>query len=119
MNVFIEKRRGYQEPWLRLPDDPKLLLSLSIELETELNSKKLDIPRKLEIYRMLLEINNRLKNYTEVIGWGEKYLKQDPEDKKTKQTELNLWKETIRNCELGRRTGTGITALGDTLSSVS
>lgn len=80
MNVLLEKRRGYPEPWLRLPSDPKELLSLSVDLETELNSCKIDVNRKLEIYRMLMEINNRLKNNPEVIIWGEKYLEFEPED---------------------------------------
>lgn len=80
MNLFLEKRRGYPEPWLRLPDDSKSLLALSINLETELENNKIDIDRKLEIYRMLIEINNRIKNYQEVINWGEKYLEQEPED---------------------------------------
>lgn len=80
MNIILEKRRGYPEPWLRLPGDSKSLLSLSLELETELNNNKVDMQRKLEIYRMLIEINNRLKNYPVVIKWGEKYLEQEPED---------------------------------------
>ncbi len=80
MNIFLEKRRGFPEPWLRLPDDSESLLELSIDLETELSSKKIEANRKLEIYRLLLEINNRLKNYPEVINWGEKYLEQNPED---------------------------------------
>ncbi len=45
-------------------------------------------------------------------------IKKDPEEKRIKEVELNLWKETVKKCESGRRTGTGITALGDTLAAL-
>jgi ribonucleoside-diphosphate reductase alpha chain len=47
-----------------------------------------------------------------------KKIKNDPEDKKIKEVELEIWKKTIEKAELGRRTGTGITALGDTLAAL-
>ena len=80
MNIFLEKKRGYSQPWLRLPSDSKSLLKMSTELETELNMNKWEPERQLEIFRMLLEISNRLKNYQDVIMWGDKYLEIDPED---------------------------------------
>lgn len=45
-------------------------------------------------------------------------VKKDPEDKAIKQRELELWKTVFDKCEKGRRTGTGITALGDTLAAL-
>lgn len=36
--------------------------------------------RVLEIYRILLDINNRLKNYQEIAFWGTKYLEKYPDD---------------------------------------
>ena len=45
-------------------------------------------------------------------------IKKDPEEKRIKEVEINLWEETIKKCESGRRTGTGITALGDTLAAI-
>jgi len=45
-------------------------------------------------------------------------VKKDPEDKAIRQRELDLWKMVYDKCEKGRRTGTGITALGDTLAAL-
>ncbi len=45
-------------------------------------------------------------------------IKKDPEDKHIKQRELDLWKTVYEKCNNGRRTGTGITALGDTLAAL-
>ena len=46
-------------------------------------------------------------------------VKKDPEDKLIRQRELDLWKTIYDKCERGRRTGTGITALGDTLAALN
>ncbi len=43
----------------------------------------------------------------------------DPEPKEEKEIELNLWKKFRENCVLGRRTGLGITALGDALAALN
>ena len=45
-------------------------------------------------------------------------VKKDPEEKAIRQRELDLWKTVYEKCEKGRRTGTGITALGDTLAAL-
>jgi ribonucleoside-diphosphate reductase alpha chain len=42
----------------------------------------------------------------------------DPEPIDVKRIEVDLWKNMRRACERGRRTGTGITALGDTLAAL-
>lgn len=42
----------------------------------------------------------------------------DPENDDTKMIELNLWKDIRNTCEKGRRTGLGITALGDALAAI-
>ena len=45
-------------------------------------------------------------------------IESDPEDFEVKQVELKLWKDVYKTCESGRRTGLGITALGDCLASL-
>jgi len=45
-------------------------------------------------------------------------IKNDPEDSDVKKVELDLWAKIKKTCESGRRTGTGITALGDTLAAL-
>lgn len=42
----------------------------------------------------------------------------DPEPYKYKELELNLWLSIREKCQLGRRTGTGLTGLGDTLAAL-
>ena len=42
----------------------------------------------------------------------------DPESNEIKKTELNLWKKIKEKCEIGRRTGLGITAEGDMLAAL-
>lgn len=45
-------------------------------------------------------------------------IKKDPEPEKVKNVELDLWKQIKYSCYNGRRTGSGITALGDTLAAL-
>ena len=45
-------------------------------------------------------------------------IKDDPEPADIKKVELDLWKRALWTCENGRRTGTGITALGDTIAAL-
>lgn len=45
--------------------------------------------------------------------------KLDTEEKHLKQREIDLWKKLRHTCATGRRTGTGITALGDTLAALN
>ncbi|NBO99474.1 MAG: adenosylcobalamin-dependent ribonucleoside-diphosphate reductase [Proteobacteria bacterium] len=45
-------------------------------------------------------------------------IKNDPEPEEVKQSELNLWKKIKEAALGGRRTGLGITALGDTLAAM-
>ena len=47
-----------------------------------------------------------------------KKIEKDPESIDIKDRELTLWKSIKIKCESGRRTGTGITALGDTIASL-
>jgi len=47
-----------------------------------------------------------------------KKVTSDPESADIKRIELNLWKGVKKACEQGRRTGLGITALGDTLAAL-
>jgi ribonucleoside-diphosphate reductase alpha chain len=48
-----------------------------------------------------------------------KKVKKDPEDTATKSNELNLWEEILKKCINGRRTGLGITGLGDFISMLN
>jgi ribonucleoside-diphosphate reductase alpha chain len=45
-------------------------------------------------------------------------VKKDPEPIEIKRVELDLWARFRKTCELGRRTGLGITALGDCLAAL-
>ncbi|MFW6173212.1 MAG: adenosylcobalamin-dependent ribonucleoside-diphosphate reductase, partial [Elusimicrobiota bacterium] len=44
-------------------------------------------------------------------------IEKDPEPNNIKNRELNLWRKVKKVCKRGRRTGTGITALGDTIAA--
>ena len=46
-------------------------------------------------------------------------VENDPEPEEVKLVELNLWKKILKANENGRRTGLGITALGDTLAMLN
>lgn len=46
-------------------------------------------------------------------------IEKDPENDSIKKIELDLWNKIKLACINGRRTGTGITALGDTLASLN
>lgn len=46
-------------------------------------------------------------------------IKADPEPDNVKATEINLWSQFLQSCKMGRRTGTGITALGDCLAALN
>lgn len=46
-------------------------------------------------------------------------IKSDPEPDHIKQAEINLWAQFLQSCQMGRRTGTGITALGDCLAALN
>ena len=45
-------------------------------------------------------------------------IKNDPEPEYIKQTEIDLWKKIENSCKAGRRTGLGITGLGDTIAAL-
>ena len=45
-------------------------------------------------------------------------IKQDPESKELKSRELELWVKVRRAASKGRRTGSGMTAIGDTLAAL-
>lgn len=47
-----------------------------------------------------------------------KKIESDPEDRTIKKAELDLWKKIRYKCITGRRTGTGITAMGDALAAL-
>jgi len=47
-----------------------------------------------------------------------KKIQSDPEPEVVKMVELNMWNQFLQSCTQGRRTGTGITALGDTLAAL-
>lgn len=45
-------------------------------------------------------------------------VKNDPEPEEIKQVEMNLWQDVIKMAKLGRRTGTGFSALADTMAAL-
>lgn len=46
-------------------------------------------------------------------------IKEDPESEEIKRTELKMWEQIEKVCRTGRRTGLGITALGDALAALN
>ncbi|MFA5599504.1 MAG: LAGLIDADG family homing endonuclease [Phenylobacterium sp.] len=46
-------------------------------------------------------------------------INNDPEDEFTKMIERDIWEKIRNSCKNGRRTGTGITALGDVLAALN
>jgi len=60
-------------------------------------------------------IDLELEKVSEII----KKIKKDPESSTIKANEIELWQEIYKKCENGRRTGTGLTALGDTMAALS
>ena len=60
----------------------------------------------------LLQLTNKIIKVIEKI-------ESDPESNDIKHHELNLWKKIYHNLVAGRRTGHGITALGDTLAALN
>ena len=54
----------------------------------------------------------------EAIGKILKKVKADPENNEIKHTEIRLWEMIREQAKKGRRTGLGITALGDTLAAL-
>jgi len=46
-------------------------------------------------------------------------VKSDPEDSLTKSNEMDMWNGVKKKCEQGRRTGLGITALGDCIAMLN
>jgi ribonucleoside-diphosphate reductase alpha chain len=59
-------------------------------------------------------VDLELEHIDRIIG----KIKTDPENKRVKSREITLWNNIRLTCEKGRRTGTGITALGDTLAAL-
>src|SRR5258708_21231532 len=55
----------------------------------------------------------------ELIGRIIDKINSDPEPEEIKSVELNMWKRFLRNCIQGRRTGLGITALGDAIAMLN
>jgi len=45
-------------------------------------------------------------------------IEADPEEDDIKHRELTIWKKIYKTCKAGRRTGTGVTAIGDTLAAL-
>jgi len=60
-------------------------------------------------------VNLELEHIDKIIN----KIKSDPEPEKIKRTELDLWINIKKACINGKRTGTGITGLGDTLAALN
>jgi ribonucleoside-diphosphate reductase alpha chain len=45
-------------------------------------------------------------------------IKSDPQDEETKRTEMRIWKDVKETLLNGRRTGTGVTAIGDAIAAL-
>ena len=80
MNSFLQRRKGYSLPWFNLPNDPRSLNNLLVDLEKKVIKESIDLSRKLELIRTIIEVENKLKNYDKVIYWGNKFLELKPKD---------------------------------------
>lgn len=58
-------------------------------------------------------VDLELESITKIL----KKIDSDPEPDYIKQVEKETWEEIYKKCESGRRTGTGITTVGDTLAA--
>ena len=58
-------------------------------------------------------IDLEIENIDNII----KKIKSDPEPMEIKRDELGLWKSIKKSCQEGRRTGTGLNAIGDTIAA--
>jgi len=58
-------------------------------------------------------IDLEIENIDNII----KKIKQDPEPLEIKRDELSLWEDVRKSCHDGRRTGTGLNAIGDTIAA--
>jgi ribonucleoside-diphosphate reductase alpha chain len=58
-------------------------------------------------------IDLEIENIDNII----KKIQQDPEPIEIKRDELSLWKAVKKSCQEGRRTGTGLNAIGDTIAA--
>lgn len=76
-----------------------------------------DFASKSQIAQRLMDdlIDLEIEKMNTII----KKIEDDPEPEDVKAIELNLWKNVLKSCMQGRRTGTGITALGDTLAALN
>lgn len=54
----------------------------------------------------------------ECVGRIQQKIMQDPEPESVRRVEISLWDRVLESLEAGRRTGLGITALGDCLASL-
>lgn len=76
-----------------------------------------DFSKTVQIAQRLMDdmIDIELEQINKILEKIEK----DPEDKNIKKIELDLWNNIKKACVNGRRTGLGITALGDALASLN
>ncbi len=58
-------------------------------------------------------IDMEIENIDNIIN----KIKADPEPIEIKRDELSLWKSVKKSCQDGRRTGTGLNAIGDTIAA--
>ena len=76
-----------------------------------------DFSKTVQIAQRLMDdmIDIELEQIDKILNKIEK----DPEDKNIKKIELDLWNNIKKACINGRRTGLGITALGDALAALN
>ena len=97
-----------------------LLLNLFSFVTNAFTSSAKFLFDKFKKYAMIAQrvmddiIDLELECISRIIG----KVKSDPEPVHIKARELQLWEQVYQNCETGRRTGTGITALGDTIAGL-
>lgn len=82
--------------------------------KAKFNFEKFEKYSKIAMRLMDDLIDLEVKSLNRIIN----KIKSDPQPEQDKQFEMDIWKKMILRAEQGRRTGLGITALGDTLAAL-
>jgi len=80
----------------------------------QFNEKRFEKYMRLSIRLIDDMIDLEIEKVNQIIA----KIESDPEDEEIKKEELNLWQKILYYYEQGRRTGLGVTALGDMLASL-
>ena len=105
------------------PDDSCRLMALNLYSYVNnpfTNRAKFDYPKFIEHCKKAMKImDNMIELELEKIDAILLKIESDPEDDYIKMVEKNLWTRIRKKCKEGRRSGIGITAMGDMLAALN